>query len=117
MTFTPKPEETHGQRTLREYQSYGSILGGALGAIAGIVVSGPHFSEWSVVTSSGVILACCGGCAFIGYLAPTLALGSQAGCGSGSSGGFGTSADGDCSGGGSGCGDSGGCGGDGGGGD
>lgn len=112
--MTPTPNaQTHGAQRMREYASYGSILGGALGIIAGVIVSGPHFSEWSAVTSVGLILACGAGGALIGYLAPSMALGSPASLRGGSSSAGVPSVDGDCADGSAG--DSGCCSGDGGG--
>lgn len=71
--------ERHEKRVVREYGSYGAIVGGALGLIVGVTVSGPHFSEWPASTLASVMLACACGGLIVGYIASKLASSSTAG--------------------------------------
>jgi hypothetical protein len=64
---------------LRRYHEYGWLGGGALSSIVGVLVSGPHFFDWPVLFSLGVIVG--GGAvgALLGRLAVGIAVGSLAG--------------------------------------
>jgi hypothetical protein len=96
------------------YASYGLLGGLLLGLLTGIFISGPNFAEWSALRSVLVMF----GSGFIGgllgYVIPSLAVGSTAGgagagsysSGSGSDGGSGGHGSGGCGGDG---GDGGGC--------
>ena len=69
---------------VRKYRSIGLIGGFGLGALAGVMVAGPHFSEWALGRTAMTI----GGATFlgglIGYIAAEIAIAREAsGCGPG----------------------------------
>jgi hypothetical protein len=68
-----------GQVTLRRYKQYGLVGGIALGLLLGVLLSGPHFFEWSFGLSLAVISGCMAGCAAMGWFATAIATGSLAG--------------------------------------
>ena len=79
----------NGNPNVAAFREYGSLYGFVLGAIAGVLIAGPHFHEWSFIAS---LLTIFGGGALIGLLfhvAIALAYSSQAvgntGVGGGSS--------------------------------
>lgn len=78
-----KIRETAAAPMLQRYKGYGLLVGLALGLLVGVLVSGPHFYEWSVAASLAVICGCAAGGAFIGWVALALAAGSVAGGGGG----------------------------------
>ena len=65
---------------LRRYRSYGLFGGAAVGAVVGILVSGPNFHEWAAAQSLSVIAGFTLGSALIGhfFLAPVLGASSGA---------------------------------------
>jgi len=63
--------------TVRPYKSYGLLGGAALGAVFGVLVSGPHFSEWAAAQSLAVIVGFTALSAFIGYYFLALVLGAS----------------------------------------
>lgn len=69
------------QRVMSQFRIYGALLGGLLGVVVGLLVSGPHFFEWPVSDSLRMIGACLAGGAAVGYLAGSLAPQSAAGAG------------------------------------
>jgi len=70
---------------VKKYESYGLIAGLGLGSLAGTMVSGPNFHDWSAIVSLAVILGGGAAGAAIGYLAVSIAYGSTiAGFGIGS---------------------------------
>lgn len=71
--------EPAGQAVARSYRGYGLFGGVAVGLFAGVLVSGPHFEEWSAAASLALILACAAGGALIGWLFLSIATGSLAG--------------------------------------
>lgn len=73
--------EPAGQAAARKYGGYGLFGGVALGLIAGVLISGPHFGEWSVLASLALVLACAAAGALIGWLFLGIASGSVAGGG------------------------------------
>lgn len=76
-----KTHEPAGQSTARRYRGYGLFGGVALGLFAGVLISGPHFGEWSASASLALVLACATGGALIGWLFLSIASGSVAGGG------------------------------------
>lgn len=76
-----KIHEPAGRATARSYRGYGLFGGVAVGLFAGVLVSGPHFEEWSAAASLALILACAAGGALIGWLFLSIAAGSVAGGG------------------------------------
>jgi hypothetical protein len=50
--------ESHGQATLKWYESNGLLIGLALGLVVGVIISGPNFHDWSSVTSLIAIAVC-----------------------------------------------------------
>lgn len=63
--------DTHQLTTIRKYRAYGAMFGACLGFIAGLLVSGPHFKEWSVATTVFVLAGCTLAGAITGFIAPT----------------------------------------------
>lgn len=61
--------------------------GAAVGLFAGVLISGPHFEEWSASASLALVLACATGGALIGWLFLSIASGSVAGGGAWGAGG------------------------------
>ncbi|TWO69818.1 hypothetical protein FN976_18550 [Caenimonas sedimenti] len=79
-------DEAHNMQTpkatIRRFKGYGLFGGATLGVLVGILVSGPHSPEWSVVLSLAVVGGFgCGG-ALIGYLILPQLSGALAGGGS-----------------------------------
>lgn len=66
-------------RTLRTYAQFGAMGGLGLGAIAGIVASGPHFHEWEASQSLTVIAVAAATGAGVGWMAIRLVVGSLLG--------------------------------------
>lgn len=80
---TAQESAGHAQRVQQKYDGYGFIAGVALGLLVAVLVSGPYFRDWSVLTSVGVILG--GGFVggIVGYLATSIAACSIVGAGTG----------------------------------
>lgn len=76
-----KIREPAGQIAARKYGGYGLFGGVALGLIAGVLISGPHFKEWTAVVSLALVVACAAAGALIGWLFLGIATGSLAGGG------------------------------------
>jgi len=76
-----KNREPAGQAAARNYRAYGLWGGIALGGFTGILISGPHFDEWSAGVSLALVLACTASGALIGWLFLSIASGSVAGGG------------------------------------
>jgi hypothetical protein len=72
-------KRTPSGQVVRRYQTYGLLGGIALGLLTGILVSGPHFSEWPVSRSLSLILCCVAGGALAGWALLAMAAGSLAG--------------------------------------
>ena len=49
-------------------RSTGLVAGLGLGLAVGVLIAGPHFRDWSALTSVALILACAGLGALVGYL-------------------------------------------------
>ena len=104
--------ETQGEKVVYSYASYGLLGGLLLGLLIGLFISGPNFAEWSALRSVFVIF--CSGFVggLLGYVLPSLAVGSIAGgagagaysSDSGSDGGSGSHDSGSCGGDGGDCG-------------
>jgi hypothetical protein len=71
--------EAIGTRVVRNYERYGLLWGLAFGLLVGVLLSGPHFYEWSAGFSLAVIFGSVVISAGIGWLAAFLAVGSVAG--------------------------------------
>lgn len=65
--------KTSAQLVVRKYQGYGLFAGASLGIVIGILLSGPHFFEWSAGESLEVILGCAAIGAWVGWIAPASA--------------------------------------------
>jgi hypothetical protein len=76
-----KNHEPTGQSVARSYRGYGLFGGVAVGLCAGVLISGPHFDEWSASASFALVLACATGGALIGWLFLSIVSGSVAGGG------------------------------------
>jgi hypothetical protein len=73
------------RRVLTRYEGYGLVAGFAAGLLLGVLLSGPHFKEWSALQS---FLVVAGGAALgslTGFLAVWIVMGSLAGGGAGGS--------------------------------
>jgi uncharacterized protein len=86
--------ESTRRKVVTKFEGYGLVGGLALGVLAGVMISGPHFREWPVLQSVLVVLG--GGAlgSFVGYLALSYLIGSIAagpggGLGGGGDGGIG----------------------------
>jgi hypothetical protein len=66
---------------VRRYRRYGLFGGAAVGALVGVLVSGPNFHEWATAQSLAVIAGCATGSALIGYFFLALVIGSSTGVG------------------------------------
>jgi hypothetical protein len=66
---------------VRRYRSYGLFGGAALGAVVGVLVSGPHLHEWAAAQSLAVIAAFTVGIAFVGYFFLAQVIGASTGVG------------------------------------
>ena len=75
---TRQKNESHGQAVLRRFESHGFWIGLGLGAVVGVLVSGPNFHEWAAQTISLVMLTCTVGGGVVGYFAGTVAAASLA---------------------------------------
>lgn len=73
-----KIREPAGQAAARKYGGYGLFGGVALGLLVGILISGPHFDEWSASASLAIVLACAAGGALMGWLCLGIASGGVA---------------------------------------
>ncbi|MGE5490628.1 MAG: hypothetical protein ACM31P_05015 [Actinomycetota bacterium] len=73
MAPTPANHDKHEQQIVREYGSYGAIIGGALGLIVGVVVTGPRFSQQPASITVSMLFACTVGGALVGYIAARIA--------------------------------------------
>jgi hypothetical protein len=63
------PHSTQAPRDIvRRYRSYGLFGGAAVGAVVGVLVSGPNFHDWAAAQSLAVIAGFAVGSALIGYL-------------------------------------------------
>jgi hypothetical protein len=77
MRHLPTRDE-NGKPDLDAFANNGLLYGLPLGALAGVLMAGPHFSEWSPLKIFGMILGC-GACAgILGYVAIAMAYGSAA---------------------------------------
>lgn len=73
---------THAAKDIiRRYRSYGLFGGAAVGALVGVLVSGPNFHEWATAQSLAVIAGCAAGSAFMGYFFLALVFGASTGVG------------------------------------
>ena len=66
-------------RILRKYAELGALGGLGLGAVAGILASGPYFHEWELSQSLSVIVSAAAVGSGVGWLAIRLILGSLLG--------------------------------------
>jgi len=78
MPKTSQPK-TKGRTLLHSYAIYGLMGGLCLGLVVGVVVSGPHFSEWPVSRALLVIFGSGFGGSLFGYILAGLAVGFVAG--------------------------------------
>lgn len=78
MTIKPSVR-TEGKTKLNSYATYGMLGGLFLGLIVGVVVSGPHFSEWPALRSLSVIFGSGIAGSFLGYILSGLAFGAAVG--------------------------------------
>jgi hypothetical protein len=76
---TDQAHETSKKPVLRRYEGYGLLGGLGLGVFVGVLISGPHFYEWSAALSLAVIFGAGVAGAAIGRLAAGIAVGSLAG--------------------------------------
>jgi hypothetical protein len=76
-----KIHEPAGRAAVRRYRGYGLFGGIAMGLFTGVLISGPHFDEWSASASLALVFACAAGGALIGWLLLSIASGSLAGGG------------------------------------
>jgi hypothetical protein len=67
---------------VRRYRSRGLFGGAAVGAVVGLLVSGPNFHEWAAAQSLAVIVAFAVGSAAIGYFFLALLFGASTSAGS-----------------------------------
>jgi len=65
--------------TAHRYRRYGLFGGAAVGAVAGILVSGPNFHEWAATQSLAVVLGFTLVIALIGHFFLALVLGAFTG--------------------------------------
>lgn len=70
--------DKNGNPDLRSFANYGFYGGAGFGALAGVVVAGPHFYEWSAAATFGAVAGCVLLFGIIGHFAVGLAYGSQA---------------------------------------
>lgn len=70
--------------------NYGLIGGLALGALAGVRFTGPHFRAWGLLDWLLAMAAWSGAAGTLGWLAVSIAHGAAGGCGAADGGGFGT---------------------------
>jgi hypothetical protein len=64
-----------GQLVLNKYRQRGVFCGGGLGLLVGLLVSGPHFYEWSPMLAASVILGSAAAGAAIGWLFASAVVG------------------------------------------
>lgn len=74
------PHSTQAPRDIvRRYRSYGLFGGAAVGAVAGVLLSGPNFHVWAAAQSLSVIVGFAVGGALIGHFFLTLLFGAATG--------------------------------------
>ncbi|WP_141514147.1 hypothetical protein [Ramlibacter sp. WS9] len=74
------PHSTQSSKDiLRRYRSYGLFGGAAVGAVVGVLVSGPNFREWAATQSLAVIAGFMVGIALIGYFFLAQVFGASTG--------------------------------------
>jgi hypothetical protein len=82
---TQDEHKSLGSQVSRNYARYGLVGGFGIGAILGVLVSGPHFYEWSAGVSLGVICGSAVAIAGVGWFASSfvggMPLGDHAGFG------------------------------------
>ena len=83
-----------GKPDFKAFENYGSIYGLTLGLVAGLLVAGPHFHDWSFLTCLATICGLGILVALLGHLAIAWAYGSVAGGNLGVGGGASPSSDG-----------------------
>jgi len=76
---TASTKQAPSKSVLRRYEEYGWLGGGALGVFVGVLVSGPHFFDWPVPFSLGIIGGSGALGALLGRLAVGISMGSLAG--------------------------------------
>lgn len=59
---------TRGHAARTPLRSTGLVAGLGLGVAVGVLIAGPHFHDWSALTSAALILASAGLGALVGYL-------------------------------------------------
>ena len=67
---------TAGQLILKKYRQRGVVAGGGLGLLIGVLVSGPHFYEWSLISIVAVVFGSAAAGAAIGWLFASAVAGS-----------------------------------------
>ena len=75
MSIEPSREAV-GRQVLRKYKTRGLYGGLGLGLFVGILLSGPHFDEWSAGLSLAVICGSSLSCAVMGWLFASAVSGS-----------------------------------------
>lgn len=78
--------DSQDKPNLRSFENNGFLYGLGLGGVVGVIAAGPHFREWPLFATFGVIAGCCIGLGILGYFAIAIAHGSVAGGYSGTSG-------------------------------
>jgi hypothetical protein len=68
---------------LRKYEGLGFVYGGAIGAVIGVLVAGPHFHEWAPGIVAAVVCGAPVAGALLGWFATTIAAGGTARGGTG----------------------------------
>jgi hypothetical protein len=76
---TKVKHESAGSQVSRRYARYGIFGGFGIGAIIGVLVSGPHFYEWSSGLSLAVIFGSAVAVAAIGWFASSIVGGMLSG--------------------------------------
>jgi hypothetical protein len=71
--------ETQGEKVVYSYATYGLFGGLLFGLLIGLFISGPNFAEWSALRSVLVIFGSGFVGGLLGYVLPSLAVGSTAG--------------------------------------